>query len=570
MSRRPSWPPRWRRPRLPGAPLPVWIAAGLLLLVSCLWAVLTPATRAPDEAQHLNSVLRVADGDGWPRPGDARMTEGMLRLVELTGAVHDGLRTRLPGTVNPNFGELVWTALPPQPAADRPTMAELTADRTRSSAFDQMTQHPPGYYAVSAAVFDVLGAADWRYDHALLLLRVLTALTVAASVPFCLYLACRDLTGRETTARAAAFLPLFIPQLGFIGGAVTNDGAAIAAAAVLTATLVRLMTAGPTVPRLVAVAVAAGAACWTKGTALTILPAVPLAVAVAHHRFGPTGGPARLGRWVRDTAAVLGGAFVLGGWWWGLNLLRYGRVQPEGWEVPVNEGRPLLPFGQFVGEFADKVSASFFGYVGLLEAPLPVLLTGGLTASCLVLMAVGLPSRRRLGERAAFALVILLTIGVLLATTFRAHQDTHNFPGLQGRYLFVLLVPILALVTAGAARIARLLRVRSRAALTLVAGAGVAVAAAGLVSGFARYYLDEGASLGAALDQFLARAPVSSVTVGLLALGVGVLLLLLAYVEGRATGEASAMADPVREPGPRPDPAAPEPRRDPLSELAAR
>ncbi len=40
----------------------------LVVTVAACWAVLTPAFRAPDEPQHLNSVLRLAYGGGWPPP----------------------------------------------------------------------------------------------------------------------------------------------------------------------------------------------------------------------------------------------------------------------------------------------------------------------------------------------------------------------------------------------------------------------------------------------------------------------------------------------------------------------
>lgn len=533
------------RSRSPLAPPPVWIAAGLLLLVSVLWAVLTPATRAPDEVHHLNSILRLADGGGWPGPGDGRLDDGIRTLRELSGATHGGMQTTLPGSVNPRPDAPPWTSVPPTLVEDRASLAELMQEDGTPPGIDQMTQHPPGYYAVMAGIVHLVGAEDWRYDHALFFLRVLTGLAIAGSVPFCVYLASRDLTGRENLARVAAFLPLLIPQLGFIGGAVNNDGVVIAAAAVLMTALVRLMTAGPSVRRLAAVAVAVGVTCWTKGTALPLLPAVPLAVAVAHHRFSSGGVRRRLWRPLRDSVVVLGAAFVLGGWWWALNLLRYGKVQPDGFEVPVNLGRPLLSFGEFLGEFASKVSGSFFGYVGLLEAPLPLLLTRSLTWIFLALMAVGFVSRRRFGERVVLGLVIALTVGGLFVSTFAAHRRTHNFPGLQGRYLFVLLVPILVFVAVGAAWVARLLRVPGRGAVLLAAVAGVGVAAVGLITGLERYYLAEGQSIGHALDLFLAWAPWSWIPLGLLVVAVVVLLLLLAYTEGRAADRHHVTPRPV-------------------------
>ena len=534
----------WARAAIRGvvrpAPLPVWIAAGLLFLVGTAWAVVTPATRAPDEVHHLNSVLRIADGEGWPRPGDGRLFPGIRDLRDLSGATDEGLRTSIPGSINPAPDAVPWTSLPPTPAADRPTLAALQAVPGTSPGVDHMTQHPPGYYAFAAAVVRLADAQDWRYDHALLLLRVLTGLTIALSVPICVYTATRDLTGRESVARSAAFLPLLIPQLGFIGGAVTNDGVTIATAAVLTAVLVRVMSAGPSLGRLTAAAVAAGLVCWTKGTALTILPLIPLALAVAHLRFTSGTTARRLLLALRDSVLALGLAFVLGGWWWALNLLRYGRLQPAGFEVPVNEGRPVLSFGEFLGQFGSRISQSFFGYVGLMEAPLALVLTSSLTWGFLALAVLGLMSRRRIAERAALLSTILLSVGALFASVYSAHLETHNYPGLQGRYLFVLLTPVLVLVAAGGARLARLVRLPAGSAVLLVAVLGVAVATAGLLSGFTLFYLPEAESIGFAVDLFLGRAPVRWPTMVVLGVAVMALLLLLAYAEGRAARRIGA------------------------------
>jgi len=535
---------RISRLRRSGPPVAVWLAAGLLLLMTMAWAVLTPGTRAPDEVQHVNSILRLAEGGGWPEPGDGRMQREVLDLTNLSGATHDGKRTFLPGSVNRTPDAPLWTSFTPTGVNDRKSLAELDKGGPPTDQLDQMTQHPPGYYAVTAVIFKALDVVDWRYDRALFFLRFLTGLTIAASLPFALWSATRDLTGRRSVAQAAAFLPLLIPQLGFIGGAVTNDGLAIAAAAVLAAVLVRLMTAGPSTRRLVAVAVATGATFWTKGTALTLIPAVPVALAVAHHRFGDRRPKAFLWRWVRDSALVLGASFALGGWWWALNLLRYGRVQPSAYEAPTLKGAPVLSLGDFTDVFERRVSSSFIGDIGLLEAPMPAALTTGLSICFLVLMAVGLVSRRRVGERVVFFLDFALTLGVLFATTYAGHRITHNLPGLQGRYLFVTLVPILVLVAVGLDRVVRLVRLPSRSLLVLVPLMGAAVSSAGLLIGFRKYYLPTDWSIGHAFDLFLGWAPWSWMPLGLMAAAAVGLLLALAYTIGRTHADGDDVVLP--------------------------
>ena len=315
----------------------------------------------------------MAEGEGWPRPGDARVedarspTPGRSPAASSdAGAPSSWTTARTPP------GSHYFSDVVPTRAEERASFGELD-DGTYETYRDQMTQHPPGYYGVAAAVYDVVGAGEWRYDRAVYLLRALTALMIAATVPACCYVAGRALTGRETVGKIAAFVPLLIPQLQFIGGSVTNDGASIAAAAVAWAVLLTITSSGPTRRRLLFLAVAVAAACWTKGTALTLLPCVPLGIALAYRRT--LGGELR--RWgvpaLRAAAGTLGLAFVLGGWWWALNLVRYGRIQPSGAPTRTQDGTVVDRF-QYLQIFFERLRWTFFGEVGVREpAPLAAL-----------------------------------------------------------------------------------------------------------------------------------------------------------------------------------------------------
>lgn len=100
-------------------------ATGALTLVffiwQVLWAILTPAFRAPDEPLHVNSVIRVAEGGGWPAPGEARLSSSVLQAVRESGMISadsQGFaameRTRVVGSREaypeiPRFGETAVT-----------------------------------------------------------------------------------------------------------------------------------------------------------------------------------------------------------------------------------------------------------------------------------------------------------------------------------------------------------------------------------------------------------------------------------------------------------------------------
>lgn len=510
----------------------VLVAAALLFCVSLSWAVLTPVTRAPDELQHLNSILRLAEGGGWPQPGDARVHEDLVAVSELSGATSDGALSYLPGSVNTVPGAPLFAEIPPTPVDDRESFAELDDDRP-SSLLDQMTQHPPGYYAATALVYRLAGLADLRYDRAVFVLRALTALTVAASVPVCCYLATRELLGNETAGRVAAFMPLGVPQLGFLAGTVTNDGAAIACTSVLSVLTLRVVTRGAIRRRLLLLAVVAGLLCWTKATALTLLPMVPLAITIASWRARGPGWRSWAGPAVRAGAGVSALAFVLGGWWWALNLVRYGSVQPSA-GVTEPGTVPVLGLWNYLQVFWTRVSASYFGDIGLLEAPFPRFFTAAMAGAFLTLVLVGLSSRRAAGERIVLLVPLALTALAMFVTVYAVHRRTNALPGLQGRYLFVVLVPTVALLVAGLARVVAVLRLRWVWVLPAVVAGGLGTAGLGLLRGFRTYYQPATGSWGAALDRFLGWSPWSPAAIGVFAVPAAGCLVLLGWLWGSA------------------------------------
>jgi hypothetical protein len=176
---------------------------------------------------------------------------------------------------------------------------------------------------------------------------------------------------------------------------------------------------------------------------------------------------------------------------------------------------------------------------------MPQLFTYTLTVLFLALMVVGLWSRRHLGDRAVFLLGIGLTVGILLGTTYAGHKVTHTFPGLQGRYLYVLLVPMLVLIAIGLDRLVRLVRLRSRVLMYLVPAAGLAVTGAGLLMGFQLYYLEPGQSVGRALDIFLGWAPWAWWVVAAMVAAMVACALVLAFSLGRERGPFDVLPEPA-------------------------
>jgi hypothetical protein len=517
----------------------VVLASVLLFLTSLLWAAIVPGFQTPDELQHLNSVVRLADGGGWPAPGDPVVEDEMLKARALAGASTHGRRTVLPGeTAAMAPGTQSFDDLSPTGVGDRPSLHTLDAGPTTRGPVDQMTQHPPGYYAVAAVVYRLLDLGDRRFDRAMFVLRALTALMVAATVPVCCFLAGRELSGKSSIGQVAAFVPLLIPQLHYISAGITNDGAAIATTAVMWASLITITCSGPTRRRLLVLALAVGAACLTKGTAVALLPTVPVGLAVAYRRS--IGGSVRQwGRAALLAASGVGGlAFALGGWWWALNLLRYGRLQPSGLTVSPGGTYELMNPFQFGVAFVARMRWTFFAEIGRREHPSLRLLTITLAVVFAGTVVAGLLSRGRLGERLMMLTGVGASVGVLFATTYSAHLQTNRMPGIQGRYLFVLIVPVAVLFAVGMARLGERVRIPQAWQAPAVAGAGVLVAAAGMGLGFRIFYAVPGRPPLEALSRFLGWAVWSPMVLGALLaafVGAAVALVVVAIRAGTAS-----------------------------------
>ena len=110
---------------------------------------------------------------------------------------------------------------------------------------------------------------------------------------------------------------------------------------------------------------------------------------------------------------------------------------------------------------------------------------------------------------------------------------TKGFPGIQGRYLFVLLVPIAVLVASGVVAVADRVRLRSGWLLPGVALAGFAVPVLAVGVAFQIFYVVPGRSWGDALDLFVSWAPWSPKVIAALVFAVVACGIVLTWQLGR-------------------------------------
>lgn len=477
------------------------LVTALVVLTGGLWAALTPAFRAPDEPQHVNSVLRLAYGGGWPPAGEALVGPAVDAARDQAA-----LATDVPGRHLDREGVPAFVGVPPTPDAERGTvtggnaLADPLPPRTDTrhldtTAVDQMTQHPPLYYAVAAGVLRATGLAEARWDLQLLALRLFDVILLAP-LPLLAAAAVRRLSRSRSAALVAASFTLFVPQAGHILGSVTNDALVTLTGAATAYLCVRALTGDLRTRTAAALGAAVGLGLLTKVMAAFALPVVVAAYLLAS---GPRGR--------RAAGALLAGgaAFVVGGWWWLRNLLVLGTVQPVGIpdRFPEAESRGLWYFLRTV---VTSLTRSFFGNFGWLELRLPdaVFWTAAVVVAALCALAVLRGPARR-----ATAVLLLQPAALWCGVLVNAWPDyaAHGWiSAVQGRYLFAGLLALSAGVALG---LLALLGPRLRRATPWVVAAAGLAAASGLAYGFWGFYQGPGQSVADAAARWAGWSPLT-------------------------------------------------------------
>ncbi|MFI2365975.1 DUF2142 domain-containing protein [Promicromonospora sp. NPDC019610] len=516
------------------------LVTALVVLVGGLWAVLTPAFRAPDEPQHVNSVLRLAYGGGWPPAGEALVGPAVDAAREQAA-----LDTDVPGRHLDREGIPAYVGVPPTPDTERArvTGANALADplppgtATRhldTEAVDQMTQHPPLYYAVAAGVLHATGLAEARWDRQLLALRLFDVVLLAP-LPLLAAAAARRLSGSRAAALVAASFTLFVPQVAHILGSVTNDALVTLTGAATAYLAVRVLTGGLGARTAVALGAAVGLGLLTKVMAAFALPVVGAAYLLAS---GPRG------RRVAGALLAGGTAFVVGGWWWLRNLLVLGTVQPVGIpdRFPEAESRGLWYFLRTV---VTSLTRSFFGNFGWLEVRLPdaVFWTAAVVVAALCALAVVRGPARR-----ATAVLLLQPAALWCGVLVNAWPDyaAHGWiSAVQGRYLFAGLLALSAGVALG---LLALLGARLRRATPWVVAAAGLAAASGLAYGFWGFYQGPGESVADAAARWAGWSPLTGpqlVLVGLAVVAGGTAAVMATARFARSASAADAATAPA-------------------------
>jgi small subunit ribosomal protein S36 len=476
---------------------------GALTLVTVLWATvllgwlqLTPLYRAADETLHVDLLLHVLDGEGYPPAGALELDPEVRASYPLAG---------LSSEERPELASLYplplsTTDVPPR----EQSFDELDPLPGLPDITNQMTQHPPLYYGlVAGAASLVPGFDDRSFVTQVGLLRLLSA-SLLLPLPLLAAAAARRLGAAPPVATAAALLPLAVPQLAHVGASLNNDVLLVLLGAAVAPPLLAVARGDASRRTAGTVGVLLGLALLTKALAVGLLVWAALAYVVALL------GPARAQRATVVGSALLAAAVALavGGWWWVVNLVRYGTVQPSGTApLPAIDTDPDLL--DFTWSFLTRVTASTWGSFGWLEVQVP----GAAQLAGLVVVLLGLAAflLRRPAQPWARAAGATAVAGFALQTAVIYQQSLKNYlrggylAGLQGRYLFAFVAVLAAVVAVG---LAGALPARARRWAPLVALAAVLVMqAVGVVTALHGFWWPDGEGLRRALAIQSAWAP---------------------------------------------------------------
>jgi hypothetical protein len=436
----------------------VLVITGFNLAFALMYALLVPMYRGPDEPSHVDMIRNYRRSHHEPSPDAAVPFQSVVRNVYRDGSLERAYRPPLP-----------LRARDARRRADRPTFASL--GRPAVAPSNQMTQHPPLYYAAAAGASSLLAritpARLWSYDREVLFIRLLSILAIAPLALLASAAALAMACSRQVAAVAAAFT-LLIPQATFIGSVVNNDAFVILWAALAVAAGLRYLAGGSRVSAWVA-AGAGAAGALTKATGAVVAAwavLVVLAGAWARHRRGQRRDAA--------TAAVPAVAAVgIAALWYVRNLVKFHTPQPAPQGHPRQAGAARLSFGSFLPQWLDRLSRTFWAMPARrLGIALPWWLSHLLSALTVaaVIVAIVLGRRLRTFTLPLLALCVAQVL-LLLRSDYRAnrlHVPGSDLTGVQGRYLFALIVP-LACFTAVA--VAEMTRRSARAALGVATGA---------------------------------------------------------------------------------------------------
>jgi 4-amino-4-deoxy-L-arabinose transferase-like glycosyltransferase len=443
------------------------LAVALIAFVNAgSWALITPAFNAPDEPSHFAYAQYFAEtGHAPARAPDARPAYSSEQTLALNAVdIYSQISQPLGRPPWLQANQAQWereTATVPHHAGDGGGYTEAASP------------HQPAYYALLAPAY-LLVHSQSTFSQ-LTAMRLVSAL-LGAVVAACAFGVVRELLpGHRVAAIAAGLLVSFHPMFGFISGAVNNDSAINAAAALSLYLVIRGLRRGLSWPVGLALGATLAVAPLMKETAYEIYPAIAvglLGMVWRRHRRGD----------VPAWAATVAGFLAVRGFWSLMQPVFYpsvaGHPAPPGGiaassAVSLAEHMPgrflvylwelFLPKLSFMGSlfppgwpfkaiYLVRGWASFGWYTWVF----PNWVYGGILAAMLLVGALTLAAgvRERVAAKARvfeLAVIALYPACVLLAVeaAFFAPFGGRTVVAEQGRYIFPAIAALATIAVGG-------------------------------------------------------------------------------------------------------------------------
>jgi small subunit ribosomal protein S36 len=512
----------------------VWVLVGLNACLLSLYALLFPPYTGFDEPQHVDMTIHVAQGDTWPWPGPGELPLS-IPVANSSNPVY--FDARGPVRKQPFDNGFILDR------GDRKTLGELASPKPSVVNYpNQMVQHPPAYYVTAAIVLKAWPGPieDMRYDQVVALLRLLSV-ALMAPLPLLFWKGISLITEPPMAVMGAAF-SMAVPGLTRIGANVQNDDLLILAITGLLVALIRVVTGDLSRRTAVVVGLLTALALLTKGFAL-VLPPVMIAAYAIHKRDG-----------IRPGIWALGVGGLLGGPWYLMNLIRFGKLQVEGLGPkadPLFRAESASPGPHTTKSYVDHVSGllnrRFWGAIGIPDKPfLPLLLGWTLTivVTALILLAL-VRSRSLRGRLAVLLMPVPLMLVLVVFGSLHWWRFNGGLPGVQGRYLYPGLLGTVAVVCLG---VQSLLRTR-QALAPLIGFATVVVLQLWALKVIFFTYWVPGTDVSAGLRGVFNWSPWPPVLTALPFLGAAVFGVAALVLCAKGAFTRTTTAEPVTQPG---------------------
>ena len=423
-----------------------------------IWALLVPPWQAPDEGAHFSYIYHIVESAELPHVGTHEQNYPSYS-AELIESWNNTLYGRVSTVGLPRIPELPF--YPPSYDYSIARNYQAPLEQRQSSAGGSATPYPPLYYLVAALPYKF-------FQQEPIVSRLFASRTISAvfGALGCLfgYLMAYELRRERAWGFAVGLCMATLPMYAFISSSINNDTAMVCFTTALIWLAVRALQQQSMSPRILwAMGAVGGGVLLTKPTGMVIVVLVGAVLLVYHWPI--LRHPARI-EWPRVRALA---RFVLPviGLYSLLILVRLVVSRTStGTSSVVGTTITLMPKYSFSAYIQNEIAAggsyyfwlfikTFWGIFGWLEIVLPEeVYSAILIFSSIAIFGFGLNIVLRAQTRRWSLLLLALILGqavflFVVADYFLSFAQLGIGLGLQGRYLFPVLAPILFLLIDG-------------------------------------------------------------------------------------------------------------------------